>query len=135
MTFALACEAADLFAAVAPVSGATLQPTTCQPARPIPVAMIRSKDDDAVPYQGKPDWQSAADDLALWQGLNGCVSTPVVASQNGVCQNYTQCDSGTNVMLCSPRGSHAFFYKPDENPDQLLVPDTAWPFFKQFSLP
>ncbi len=135
MTFALACEAADLFAAVAPVSGATLQPTACHPARSIPVAMIRSKDDGAVPYQGKPDWQSAADDLALWRALNGCEATPVVASQNGVCQNYTQCDAGTNVMLCSPRGSHAFFYKPDENPDHLLVPDTAWPFFQQFSLP
>lgn len=135
MTFLLACQAADLFAAVAPVCGATLQPMACHPARPIAVAMIRAKGDDAVPYQGKPDWQSAAADFALWQGLNQCATTPLDATLNGVCESYTECAAGTSVMLCSPRGGHGFFYRPEENLDHLLVPDTAWPFFKQFSLP
>ena len=36
-------------------------------------------------------------------------------------------------MDCRPRGGHDFFYA--NNPDNYLVPDNAWPFFKQFSLP
>ncbi len=140
MTLLLGCEAADLFAAVAPVCGATLQPTECRPSRPIAVAMTRSLNDQAVVYDGKTDasgyWQSAADDLALWRGLNHCASAPVVASQNGVCQTYTDCDKGTNVMLCSPRGGHDFFHESgDGNPDNYVVTETLWPFFKQFSLP
>jgi len=36
-------------------------------------------------------------------------------------------------MDCRPRGNHNFFYA--SNPDNYLVPDNAWPFFKQFALP
>jgi polyhydroxybutyrate depolymerase len=135
MTFLLACEAADIFAAVAPVCGATNQPDSCHPTRPIPIAMIRAKNDGAVPYQGKPDWESAQADLAKWQELDHCAPTPVVASHAGVCQTNTQCAAGTNVMLCSPRGDHLFFFTPSDNPDNLLVPDTVWPFFAAFALP
>jgi hypothetical protein len=36
-------------------------------------------------------------------------------------------------MDCRPRGNHNFFYST--NPDNYLVPNNAWPFFKQFALP
>lgn len=48
-----------------------------------------------------------------------------------MCTTHTACTAGTQVMECHPEGGHNFFYATDN----LLVPDTVWPFFKQFSLP
>jgi hypothetical protein len=48
-------------------------------------------------------------------------------------QTYESCDAGTRVMDCRPPGNHDFFY--GSNPDNYLVSDNAWLFFKQFSLP
>jgi len=132
MTYRLACEAADIFAAAAPVCGWTgIDP--CQPSRAIPILEIRALDDGVVLYDGGGIAASAASDLNLWLGLDGCADTPVASSQDGVCTAHTSCAAGTQVMECHPHGNHDFFYAT--NPDDLLVPDTAWPFFKQFSLP
>ncbi len=139
MTFALGCQAADLFAAIAPVAGVTPDPSSCHPSRPVPVAMIRALQDGTVPYEGRGSgvsrFQSAQEDLDTWKALNQCADAPVVASHDGVCQTYTQCAAGTEVELCSPRGDHLFFFADASgNPDNLLVPDTAWDFFSRHSL-
>jgi len=139
MTFLLGCQAADLFAAIAPVAGVPPMPSDCHPSRPLPVAMIRAKQDGTVPYDGSGTgatrFSSAQEDFDKWKALDQCSSTPLVASHNGVCQTYTQCASGTEVELCSPRGDHLFFFaNAAGNPDNLLVPDTAWEFFSRHSL-
>jgi polyhydroxybutyrate depolymerase len=135
MTFVLACQAADIFAAAAPYEGVTPLPTMCHPSRPLPIAMVRALQDGAVPYNGSQQWTSAQADLDLWKALDKCTDTTPVASHNGVCQTYQQCAGGSEVMLCSPRGGHGFFYTPSDNPDNLLVPDTMWPFFAKHALP
>src|SRR4029078_10614732 len=45
---ALACETADIFAALAPVCGISMSPGPCNPARPIPVLAIRGLNDTTV---------------------------------------------------------------------------------------
>lgn len=122
------------------VCGATLMPDQCHPSRPIAVGMTRALDDQAVVYTGKTDetghWQSAVEDLALWQKNDHCADVPVVSSLNGICKTNTQCEGGTQVVLCSPRGGHDFFHESgDGNPDNYKLTDTIWPFLKQFSLP
>jgi hypothetical protein len=87
-----------------------------------------------VKYEGGGFVRSAEDDVATWLAFDKCADTPLTPSHNGVCQTYTACAAGTQVMECHPHGSHGFFYSSD-NTDQLLVPDTVWPFFKQFALP
>jgi polyhydroxybutyrate depolymerase len=139
MTFVLGCQAADIFAAIAPVAGVTPAPSTCHPTRPVPVAMIRALQDGTVPYDGKGTgatrFQSAQEDFDTWKALDQCANSPLVASHNGVCQTYTHCAAGTEVELCSPRGDHLFFFaNAAGNPDNLLVPDTAWEFFSRHSL-
>jgi poly(3-hydroxybutyrate) depolymerase len=124
MTYRLACEAADIFAAVAPVCG-WMTVSSCNPSRPIPVLAIRGKDDSTVRID------TADADIDEWLSNNQCSATPVTTA--GVCKTYTSCAAGTQVMDCRPRGNHNFFYST--NPDNYLVPDNAWPFFKQFSLP
>ena len=49
----LACEMADRFAAIAPVSGAFYQQgKRCQPSRPVPVLDIHGTGDTTIPYDG-----------------------------------------------------------------------------------
>jgi polyhydroxybutyrate depolymerase len=124
MTYRLACEAADIFAAVAPVCG-WMTVSNCNPARPIPVLAIRGLNDGTVKISG------ADADIDEWLSNDKCAKDQVTTS--GVCKTYNSCDAGTQVMDCRPRGDHNFFYA--NNPDNYLVPDNAWPFFKQFSLP
>jgi polyhydroxybutyrate depolymerase len=124
MTYRLACEAADIFAAVAPVCG-WLTVSKCEPARPIPVLAIRGLNDTTVKID------TADGDIDQWLSNDKCARDQVTSS--GVCKTYTSCAADTQVMDCRPRGNHNFFYA--SNPDNYLVPDNAWPFFKQFTLP
>jgi len=125
MTYALACQAADIFAAVAPVCGISMSPGPCQPSRPIPVLAIRGLNDGTVTIN------TADADINTWLTNDKCAKDQVTTS--GVCKAYKSCEAGTQVLDCRPRGDHNFFYA--NNPDNYLVPDNAWPFFKQFSLP
>ncbi|HVY25665.1 MAG TPA: PHB depolymerase family esterase [Polyangiaceae bacterium] len=124
MTYRLACEAADIFAAVAPVCG-WMTVNDCSPVRPIPVLAIRGLNDTTVTIN------TADGDIEEWLSNDKCAEDKTTSS--GVCKTYTSCAAGTQVMDCRPRGNHNFFYAT--NPDNYLVPDNAWPFFKQFSLP
>jgi poly(3-hydroxybutyrate) depolymerase len=129
MTHKLGCEAADLFAAIAPICGWTSG--SCNPSRPIAVAAVRALDDTTVQYNGGGIAPSAQADLDVWLGADQCAAMPVVASHDDVCTTHTECVAGTQVMECHPHGNHNFFYATNN----LLVPDTIWPFFKQFALP
>lgn len=129
MTHKLGCEAADILAAIAPICGWTSG--SCKPSRAIAVAAVRSLQDGTVQYNGGGIAPSAQADLDVWLGANQCADTPVVASHGDDCTTYTECVDGTQVMECHPPGGHDFFYATDN----LLVPDTIWPFFEQFALP
>ncbi|HKO49067.1 MAG TPA: PHB depolymerase family esterase [Polyangiaceae bacterium] len=133
LAYRLACEAADLFAAVNPVCG-WRGLSSCKPSRPIAILEIRSLEDGTVQYNGGGIATSAASDLKAWLDFDRCAATPVQSSANGVCTTHTACAAGTQVMECHPHGNHDFFYSSN-NTDKLMVPDTAWSFFKQFSLP
>jgi poly(3-hydroxybutyrate) depolymerase len=87
MSHRLACDAADIFAAVAPVAGVLPIPdAACQPARPIPVLQIHGSNDELVDYDGEGGllafiWAdpltpitSAHATLVAWARRNGCGS-------------------------------------------------------------
>jgi polyhydroxybutyrate depolymerase len=129
MAYRLACEAADLFAAVNPVCGAMgMSIDPCNPSRPIPVLATRATEDGAVTID------SADGDIDEWLTNNECDESAMTTS--GVCKTYTSCSAGTQVTDCRPGGGHGFYYASGSgNPDNYLVPDNVWPFFQQFSLP
>ena len=124
MTHRLACEAADIFAAAAPVCG-WMTIDNCSPVRAVSLLSIRGLNDGTVKID------SADADINEWLSNDKCAKEQVTTS--GVCKTYKSCEAGAQVMDCRPRGDHDFFY--GNNPDNYLVPDNAWPFFKQFSLP
>jgi polyhydroxybutyrate depolymerase len=123
MSFRLACEAADLFAAVAPVA-ATLSEDLgprCRPSQPVSVAILNGTDDPIVPWAGGQIsalgikrgvvW-STDKTLDTWATLDGCreksddqVIDKVADDGTSVILHIrSQCRAGSEVRLYEIRG-------------------------------
>ena len=93
----LACEAADVIAAVAPVAGVLgIDAADCKPSRPITVMHMHGIDDALAPYEDAPVA------IATWVEKNGCTgepSTEVIGS--ATCETTSDCTDGVSVTLCS----------------------------------
>jgi polyhydroxybutyrate depolymerase len=162
LSYRLACEAADLFVAIAPGSGAIGTPElgpqgvgntdfkVCQPSHPVSVLAMHGTSDPLVPFGFfKPslDHMAAAD---------GCGSDTVAASlpQSGgdtTCVTYRNCPSGIEVTGCSVAGGgHCWFGSTScgtgdptgvgnvivgNNSDTLRDTDAAWAFLSRLSRP
>jgi polyhydroxybutyrate depolymerase len=143
MTHRLACEAADLFAAAAPLAFpiSLAPPSSCQPSRPIPVLTFMGLTDALISYNGGA-WPSAATTFAHWRGANACGSEPPeihTAQGASFCDTDTSCADGVQVGLCSITAQafpgqffdgHILYLNPDYNLSVL-----AWDFMSQFTLP
>jgi len=130
MSHYLACNAADVFAAVAPSSFDLLVPDEepCAPSRPISVLTYRGTADTTVPYaggkgpSGKITFLGAQGSFQRWVGIDGCTA-PTTA--DGDCTYYKTCTAGVEVGLCVKQGGgHA--------PSDANV---GWSFLNRFSLP
>ena len=136
MSFHLACNAADIFAAVAPSAfdllAAEEQP--CKPARPISVIAFRGTSDPIVPHGGGASmppnglkvtihFQGAEATFKTWSQLNGCSGAPTAGAAG--CQTYTECKEGTEVTLCTKQsGGH----EPGDAKQ-------GWAFMKRHAMP
>jgi polyhydroxybutyrate depolymerase len=131
----LACEAADVFAAIAAAS-ADLVTDPCQPSRPIAEISIRGLNDTLVAYEGgntgSTGWYSpgAKGTLELWKNIDGCTGSPETTIEH--CESYTECKAGVEVTLCSLPGTGHILYT---NSLGFSVPDNAWEMFKRQTLP
>lgn len=106
MAYRLACEASDLFRAVAAVAG-TDGTADCRPVRPVPVFHIHAKDDDRVLFSGgsgsasdtHADFVSVAATVDKWARLNRCNGpTQRVLERPGVlCEVRSGCAGGAEV--------------------------------------
>ena len=80
MSFLIACQLSDRFAAVASVTGSMTPQTfsACNPQHPTPILQIHGTLDGTVPYTGDPLWTlSIADVLQYWSNYNNCNPTPM----------------------------------------------------------
>lgn len=116
MSFRLACEASDVFAAVAPVIGslpAGLAPG-CKPAQPIGVVMMNGTEDLLVPYEGGSVIQmrgtvlGVEDTARRFAAANGCAALPTTEAlpdrdaddhTRATRITYTGCTTGGGVTL------------------------------------
>src|SRR5262245_49736555 len=143
MSHRLACDAADLFAAAAPMAFplADRPSTGCQPSRSIPVLTVMGITDMLVRYDGSA-FGSAPATFAYWHDVNACTAdTPEVREDTGKsrCEFYTGCANGVQVGLCSVTAQafpgqffdgHILYLNPD-----LVLAEVAWKFLSQFTLP
>jgi polyhydroxybutyrate depolymerase len=134
MCYRLACEAPDVFAAVAPVSGATVF-SPCKPSIPVSVVAFRGLSDPLVPYNGGMplQWyfQGAKADFTQWSTLDQCMG-PTTMSHT-ICQTNTTCSGGADITLCSVNSGHVLY--GDAANAGAAVPDVAWEIFQRHTLP
>ena len=152
----LACEAADVFRAVAAVAG-TDATAHCAPSRPISVLHIHARDDDHVLFDGGAgpgsvrdkskimDFVSVPETVSRWAQRDRCTAPPQRtpdgpgAGDGAYCETYSGCAGGTRVQLCvTATGGHAWpgggARRGRETASRALdANDVIWRFFAQAS--
>jgi polyhydroxybutyrate depolymerase len=108
MSHRLGCEAADLFAAVAPVAG-KVGIADCKPSRPISIMDFHGTLDTIVPYatgELSGEKLTAPDTMQAWATRDGCKGDPAVTYQNGTvtCKTWAGCKNDVKVTFCSAEG-------------------------------
>jgi polyhydroxybutyrate depolymerase len=132
MSFRLACEADDTFAAVAPVVGQTWI-TPCNPKRGVPILSFNGTADMTVTYQ-------MANPLnEMWAMRDQCTSGPVtepIGTTPSRCKVWTQCRDGAEVRVCSMEGmTHCQPGRPNCNNQDIDANEAMAMFFERFRLP
>lgn len=82
MSYRMACDHADVIAAVASIEGATWDdPSRCQPSAPVSALEIHGTADETIAYDGGSilgsAYPSATQTVKTWAGYDGCDPTPV----------------------------------------------------------
>jgi polyhydroxybutyrate depolymerase len=118
----LACDAADVFSAVASVAGPDAT-TQCNPARPVSVLHIHARDDDHVLFDGGAgpaafrdrhsvmDFVSVPQTVARWVQRDRCEGSPqrVLQVAGAYCDAYRRCAGGAQVQVCvTETGGHSW---------------------------
>jgi polyhydroxybutyrate depolymerase len=136
MSFWLACHAADVFAAVAPLCGTAMfdLKTDCQPSRPISVMHTIGAQDslncwEGEPGAGSPGLNCSKGVLEAFQKIDNCQGE-VHETHDGVCETVGECDAGTEVTICKVNTGHILWPATD-----MDVPQAHWDFLKRFYLP
>ena len=148
MAYRLACEAPDVFRAIAPVAG-TDNTTSCRPSRPVAVAHFHARDDDHVLFDGGAgagafrdesavtDFASVPATIAKWSSIDGCTAPPrrVLERPGAYCDLQPDCRGGAKVQLCvTETGGHSWpgGHKDRGEPASQAISanDVMWAFFE-----
>ncbi len=149
----LACEAADVFRAVAAVAG-TDATSHCTPSRPISVLHIHARDDDHVLFNGGAgpnafrdeskvmDFVAVPETMSRWVQRDHCTAVPqrTLDTPGAFCEAYAGCSDGVRVQLCvTDTGGHSWpgagTVRRGKSPasQALDANDIIWRFFEQAS--
>lgn len=154
LSYRLACEASDIFKAIASVAG-TEGVKSCQPKKPISILHIHAVDDDHVLFNGGAgegafrdvskvtNFTSVPVTIHNWLVRDGCAkqSQRILSVQGAYCDLYAPCAGQTKVQLCvTESGGHSWpggnkpRWRRSEQPSKAIsANDQIWKFFQ--SLP
>ncbi|HLP42185.1 MAG TPA: PHB depolymerase family esterase, partial [Fibrobacteria bacterium] len=133
LSFQLGCRYADVFAAIAPVSGLLNNSAGCNPKRPVPMIFTFGTNEG---FDVNGFLQSGRD----WVKLNGCDATPTVldpypaGNPNSVVTRsiHGSCKEGAEVVIQSVEGGgHEW---PMNTQTKVNNSEEVWAFFKKHSL-
>ncbi len=142
LSYRLACEMSDTFAAIAPVEGYLLT-NPCQPKQPVSVMEVHGLDDNyngvhwtASDVGGYADVDAppVEQTIATWVQLDGCAGEAQVEKQGKITHTtYDSCNAGTSVELDALEGGGHWWPSPEQYP--ALSPQGIWNFFKAHPKP
>lgn len=141
MSYRLGCEAADMFAAIAPIAGTKSFPDLentpgCMPSRPLSL----------IDFMGSADMRIEAQpgQIKEWVAFNQCSDAqPTETYRKGAhyCMSYQQCAAATSVTYCViDGGGHCW---PGTSPcplgatsraDELSANALMWDLFERSTL-
>jgi polyhydroxybutyrate depolymerase len=148
LTHRLACEAGDVFRAIAAVAG-TDNTLGCTPKRPVSVLVVHARNDDHNRFDGGAGERSVdrgnmagatsvPETVERWRVRNACPRTPaqpVLERPGARCERHAPCQDGTEVVLCvTERGAHSWpgarVYRSSEPPSTAVdANELMWAFF------
>lgn len=110
MSYRMACERADMIAAIVSLAGASFSnPADCNPSEPVSVLQVHGDQDAAVPYDAGPS------SVAAWATYNDCTGTlqqdaarleldGAVDGLDTRVESYGDCPAGVDVALWTIEG-------------------------------
>lgn len=110
MSHRLACEAADLIAAIGPIAGVLgIAADECRPSRAVSVIHFHGSDDRVIPFAGGGPFgsRSVPETISGWVERNGCgPDQKVTREEHGMsCETWNDCRDGASVTLCTLAGA------------------------------
>jgi polyhydroxybutyrate depolymerase len=152
LTYRLACEAADVFAAVAPVAGA-LNSDDCRPSAPVSVVAFHGTADGHVRFEGgvprtafdrhPREDKPVSFAMGFWSQHNQC-SPPSRERRGSIIHETYACPRGVGVELYAIEGQgHAWpggekglrYGNVDPPTTELSATDAMWDFFLRHPKP
>lgn len=144
-SYRLACDASDLFAAIAPVAG-TQNYLRCNPSEPVSVIHFHGTDDSHIGYNGGagPDslvdvsFESVQDSIDFWLKMDRCGTNRQSESFEDIEHDaYSSCANGTAVELYTiiggkhawPGGNGPAWPGGDEPTHSISATRIIWDFF------
>ena len=140
----LACEAADVFAAIAPVSG-TLNFQNCNPSQPISVIEFHGTGDQHIPYEGgygpkslvSVNFASVKTTVGFWTSFNKCNLKPQTDLVDDIRHEvWKGCTASTSIELYTViNGGHAWpggtagRTDADQPTQSISASQLIWKFF------
>jgi polyhydroxybutyrate depolymerase len=129
MSYRMACDHADVIAAITSISGATFADADdCTPSEPVAALQVHGTDDETIGYDGGENsdgtYPSATETVETWAAYNGCDLTPddpappsrdlVAGLQPGTVTAFTTgCEPGGAAELWTqPEGGHIPVWSP-----------------------
>ena len=142
MCYTLACEASDVFKAIASVSGYMSGYTwgNCVPHDPIPVLHIIGLDDEPALLEGSSEpgtigWGGApALDVIIkfWADLNKCTTADTVALTDRTTAYYFRDGIEGNEVWCYKISNHAHQWPMSGDPSGIHAAEEIWGFFNKY---
>ncbi len=148
LSYVLACERPERFAAIASVTGGMVpgRRSRCTPGVPMPTLVIHGTADPVVPFGGRAGLNDPIDTtVQFWRKLNGCLAEPTVEqipdrTSDGLTSTrtvYGPCEGGSETRyLVVNGGGHTW---PDGIIDlggttyDFSASEEIWQFFRRFS--
>ncbi|WP_349428772.1 PHB depolymerase family esterase [Microbacterium sp. LWS13-1.2] len=155
MASRLACEDADLIAAIGAVGGLRAGPepdaTDCHPSRPVPVIAFHGDADPVNKFEGGTGTSTnfgygVEDAVAQWALINECDSTPTRTAVTATVDlsAYSDCSDGSEVAFYTVEGGghtwpgSGFLLPADqfgETDQSINASELMWEFFSRHRLP
>lgn len=149
----LACNAADVFAAIAPVAGAYGYAEACEPSRPVPVVSFHGRDDSIVDYweptnAGSTELMPPTKWIKIWVELNDCLDGQLIEidlygddpNDEMMSETWDVCEADAIVKLHTVESlDHLWPGGPDipilGDAGSVPATDIIWEFFEAHPMP